>query len=287
MSFKKAIFSIIPYSFIRFSGRLIAYLAYLFMGKRKRIAKANLDLVFQKRLTEKEKDYILKENLSKICIGFLWLIKCLYSTDICKKDIEIIGEENLEEAFAKKRGVVAVSAHIGNFPLMTTLLAKRGYPVAVIAKDPHNPILARLIQILKKKSGINFIDATDKHAPYLALRWLRQGGVLYLQLDQNAPKHKAMIDFFGYPVPTYKSPVVLSKKTGAPILPMFITSKSDHQTIHIEEPFRLEITGKKEKDIYNNLTSLMKILESYILKYPTQWWWWHRRFKEHIDYSKL
>ena len=286
MSRGKSIFSSLPYFLVSFLATLVAHLAYLFMGKRKKIAQANLDLVFQGKLTKREKEYILKQNLKKICIGFLELVRCVYLPD-CNKYIKIKGEEHLKEVFDKKMGVVMVSAHVGNFPLMTMLLAQRGYPIAVIAKDPHNQILARFMQMLKKKSRVTFINATDKHAPRLALKWLKQGGILYLPIDQNAPKHNVMIDFFGHSVPTYRSPVVFSQKLGAPILPVFIVSESDYQTIYIEKPFELKITGKENKDIHENLTSLMKIIESYVIRYPTQWWWWHRRFKEHIDYSKL
>ncbi len=285
MLFEK-IFGVLPHSLIYFLGSIFGHLAYLFMGKRKKIAQANLDLIFQGRLTKKEKRHILKQNLKKICVGFLELIRCLHLPH-CNKYIKIKGERHLKEVFNKKNGVAIVGAHIGNFPLMCVFLAQRGYPIAVIAKDPHSPILARFIQRIKRKSEITFIDATDIHAPRLALKWLKQGGILYLQLDQNAPKHKAMIDFFGHSVPTYKSPVVLSQKTGAAVLPMFIVSESNHQIIYIEKPFTLKNAGKKDQDIYENLTSLMKVIESYVRRYPTQWWWWHRRFKEHIDYERL
>lgn len=285
MLFEK-IFGVLPHFIINFSGGILGQLAYLFMGKRKKIAQANLDLVFHGIITKKEKRYILKQNLKKTCTGFFELIRCIYFPD-CNKYIKIKGEEYLREVFDKKMGVVIVGAHIGNFPLMTMLLAQRGYPIAIIAKDPHSPILAKFIQRMKKRAGIAFIDATDIHAPRLALKWLKQGGMLYLQLDQNAPKHKAMIDFFGYSVPTYKGPVVLSQKTGAAILPVFMVSEANHQIIYIERPFALKTTGKRDQDICENLTALMKIIESYVRRYPIQWWWWHRRFKEHIDYERL
>jgi KDO2-lipid IV(A) lauroyltransferase len=97
-----------------------------------------------------------------------------------------------------------------------------------------------------------------------------------------------MVDFFGYPVPSFKGPMVLAMRTGATILPGFIVyDKGWRHKLFIEKPFSVETTGNQERDIADNLARLMKLIEEYIERYPEQWWWWHRRWKRHIDYKRL
>lgn len=45
------------------------------------------------------------------------------------------GLEILDEALKQKKGVIALSGHIGNIPVMLAWLAEKGYPVAVLFKE--------------------------------------------------------------------------------------------------------------------------------------------------------
>jgi KDO2-lipid IV(A) lauroyltransferase len=121
-----------------------------------------------------------------------------------------------------------------------------------------------------------------------SLKQLRRGGIVYIVMDQNPPYPDIMVDFFGYPVPSFKGPMVLAMRTGATILPGFIVyDKGWRQKLFIEKPFAVKTTGNQERDISHNLARLIKLTEGYIERYPEQWWWWHRRWKRHIDYKHL
>ena len=109
---------------------------------------------------------------------------------------------------------------------------------------------------------------------------LKANRVLLLQIDQNAPITEAWVDFFGYLVPTFKGPVLFSIRTGAPIIPMFITRDSDllHK-ITVHPPFDLKTTRNVDQDVTSNLAHLTKIIEAAIREHPEQWLWIYRRFK--------
>ncbi|MBW2038976.1 MAG: hypothetical protein JRI46_05170 [Deltaproteobacteria bacterium] len=281
---------LIPLSWVYPLSRTLAQLGRIGLGRRKKIALANLRLVFGKRKDEQEIQAIYQGCLTNTVISFLELLKfCFLPAEVVKKRIEIVGKENLDEALKKGKGIVAISVHLGNFPLICFKLALEGYPFAVIAKNPKNRYLTGLFNHCRDKVGIGFIDGGKRRtAAQGSLQQLRQGGVLLVQLDQNPPYKEIMVDFFGYPVPSFKGPVVLAMRTGASILPTFILADRDwrHKMI-IERPFPLEITGDKEQDVARNLALLMKLTEGYIERFPEQWWWWHRRWKRHIDYKHL
>lgn len=281
---------LIPLSWIYPLGRALVRLGRIGLRRREKIVLANLKLVFGERKREEEMEAIYQECLTRTITGFLESLKfCFLPSRVAKERIEIIGKENLDGSLRDGKGIIAISVHLGNFPLIAFRLGLEGYPVALIIKDPKNRYLAQLYNRYKNKAGMELIDVgRTRLATQHSLQQLRQGGIICLLLDQNPPYADIMVDFFGYPVPSYKGPVVLSVRTGASILPMFIVADKDwrHKLI-VEKPLTLKITEDKERDVVHNLTRLMKICEGYIKRYPEQWWWWHRRWKRHIDYKRL
>jgi len=257
--------------------------------KRRKIALANLNLAFGNTISLAQKERILRQNLFWFTRSLWELSKSLdLPLDFYTTHFTVHGEEHLKTAYAKGKGVIAISAHMGNFPLMSVFFALKGYKMGVVAKTPRKGSLAQAIEMFQKKFGIIFIQARENmEAARLSLSHLRQGGLLFLLLDQNAPRHRARVNFFGYPVPTPRSPVLLAQRTGAPIIPLFgICEPGLRHRLFIEPAITFN-NSKGKEDILNSLTQLMQIIETYVRRYPEQWWWWHRRWKEHINYERL
>jgi KDO2-lipid IV(A) lauroyltransferase len=281
---------LIPLSEIYSAGWVLARLINLLPSSRRRVAFANLRLVFGKRKSEDEIQSIYYECLTRTITSFLELMKFRFlPLPVAKGRIDLVGEENLDAALKRGKGIIIPGIHLGNFPLFPAILAKRGYPIAVIIKKPKNRYLAQLYTLMDEIGGVGLIDSRDrKLAAQQSLQQLREGGILYIVMDQNPPYPDIIVDFFGYPVPSFKGPVVLAMRTGATILPAFIVYDNGwRHKVTIEKPLPLEITGDNKQDVIHNLTRLMKLIEGYIERYPGQWWWWHRRWRSHIDYKRL
>jgi KDO2-lipid IV(A) lauroyltransferase len=279
-----------PLSWVYLLGRGLARVAGIVPGRRQRIALSNLRLVFGKQKSEEEIEAIYKQCLTRTVTSFLESLKlCLLPPPVVKGRIEMVGKEYLDEALKREKGIIIVGLHLGNFPMLALKLALEGYPIAVIIKKPRNRYIAQLYIRITAKVGIGFIDGGERRmATQQSLKQLRGGGIVYIVIDQNPPYPDIMVDFFGYPVPSFKGPIVLAMRTGATILPGFIVyEKGWRHKLFIEKPIPLNITGDNERDISYNLARLMKFIEGYIKRYPEQWWWWHRRWKRHIDYKRL
>ena len=281
---------LMPLSWIHLLGRGLARMTDIFPGRRKRIALANLRLVFGKRKSDEEIQTIYKQCLTRTVTSFVESVKlALLCPHIATERIDMVGKEYLDKALHKGKGIIIAGLHLGNFPLLAVKLALEGYPMAVIIKKPNNRYVGGLYTRMTDRLGIRFIDGGKRRlATQQSLKQLRGGGIVYIVMDQNPPYPDIMVDFFGYPVPSFKGPVVLAMRTGATILPGFIVyDKGWWQKLFIEKPFAIEITRDNERDISHNLARLMKLTEEYIERYPEQWWWWHRRWKQHIDYKRL
>jgi KDO2-lipid IV(A) lauroyltransferase len=279
-----------PLSWVYLLGRALAFVTDIFPGRRKKIALANLQLVFDKKKSEEEIEAIYKQCLTRTVTSFVEALKlCLLPPHVVQERIEIVGKKNLDTTLKKGKGIIIAGLHLGNFPMLAAKLATEGYPIAVIIKKPRNRYIARLYTRITAKVGIDFIDGGERRqAAQQSLKQLRGGGIVYIVMDQNPPYPDIMVDFFGYPVPSFKGPMVLAMRTGATILPGFIVyDKGWRQKLFLEKPFAVKTTDNQERDISQNLSRLMKHIEGYIERYPEQWWWWHRRWKRHIDYKRL
>lgn len=270
-------FALLPFPVISAISRALAWLWWILPSRRKRIAKANLHLALGSKVSKA----ILRKAMETSIRNLLESVRFLHmAEDELRQRVRIEGLEDLQEAREGGKGIVAVSCHLGNFPLLCARLSLEGLKVGVVAKMPRNRPMARFLSRKMRELGLVFIDGSQRHrAAKQGLRHLREGGVLYLQLDQNPPYDEAMVPFFGYPVPTYMGPVVLAKRTGATVMPIFIVSEAPgRHVVIVERPYRLK------GDLMQDLEALNRIIEVYIRRFPEQWWWWHRRWKRYLDY---
>ncbi|MFH1625869.1 MAG: lysophospholipid acyltransferase family protein [Pseudomonadota bacterium] len=275
--------TILPLKCLYIIGEMTATIAFFFLRRRRNIALENLRLSLGEEKSEREILAIYRSTIRNIGKGAMELLSYPRLDDSYFDDlISVEGRENLDEAVKRGKGVVAVSAHFGNFAFLAIKLARMGYPFSVILRNPRQEGLARYLEGLRNKAGMGSIpDKPPRVCVEQSLRWLKKNGILFLQIDLNVISGGVYVEFFGRIVPTFKGPVVLAMRTGAAILPVFILGENGNRhKVIIEPPLELELTGDKERDIFINLTRLSKIVESYIRKYPDEWWWIHQRWRK-------
>lgn len=273
----------LPLKYLYFFGEVIGRVGFYLMRKRKRIAYNNLKLAFGTSKTKREYLEITKTIFRDTVKNGLEAAKIVYAgPNLIKELVSIEGREHLDNALEQGKGVVAISAHMGNFIIIGPRLIAEGYPFSLVLRNPKDNILANTLLDMREKLGIESIpDQPRKKCVAKSLMSLKKNSVLYLQLDQNASSQDLWVDFFGWLVPTFRGPVVFSMRTGAPLIPMFmIRDASNHHKLIIKPPFKLDTTEDKENDILQNTAKLTKLIESFIIQYPNQWWWFHRRWKK-------
>ena len=70
--------------------------------------------------------------------------------------------------------------------------------------------------------------------------------------------------------------VSLAKLSGAAMLPLFcIHETHDRTSIFIESPIAIDRDGDRERCLEKAVTQYVRLLESYIKKYPEQYRNWH------------
>ena len=251
---------------------------------RRRIAR-NLQIAFGDTIDNKKLAQIAQSLAENLGLNFA---ETLISSTAKKKplldSIQIHGIEHLEKALSYNKGVLAFSAHLGNFTLIGLKMAAAGYPFHMLVKDPRYPAVAEAFHVLQKGQGGKFINVEPwERALRQILSFLRKNEIVCLLADEKKRKTGVLVDFFGHPAPTAPGPAVLALRTGAPLVPIFIARSNDGlQHIYIEPQLDLNLNGDRSSDIPTVVNAYTKVIEHYVRMYPDQWFWINNRWKKQI-----
>jgi len=265
-----------------FVAKIFSQLGYLLATRQKRIALEGLRIAFGSQKQEKELKNIIREcflDMAKSGIEMTFLCERAFPIE---ERVEIAGRENLDIALSKGRGVILVSAHFGNFPLMLAKLSLEGYPVNVVVRYMRDQKVEDYLERKRRQLNIHSIHTQPRSECALrCLEALKRNEILCIQLDQNfGAKGGVFVDFFGEKAATATGPVIFSLRTKAPILPTFIIrEKDDTHRIFIEPELKLQESQDYKETLIFNVQKITKIIENYIRRYPTQWGWIHKRWK--------
>ena len=184
------------------------------------------------------------------------------------------GEGHLQQALARGKGVVALSAHLGNFTMIGARLAAAGYPFSVVVKQPKDQRFARLIDRYRAMLDIKTISAKPRReAARQILKGLRRNEVILLIADEFK-SGGVEVEFLGRTAPAPRGPVTLALRTGAAVLPTFVTrDHEDRLTLHIGAEIELIKTGDLQAELAANASLFTSHLEAMVRRYPDQWNW--------------
>jgi KDO2-lipid IV(A) lauroyltransferase len=205
-------------------------------------------------------------------------IPTAYARDRWRRDVTVSGEPHLRDAVARGKGVVAVSAHLGNWELGAACIGFLGFPVTWLLRPIENPFIQDALNWIRSTAGIRVV--TKWGGLKEALHVLRRGEFVAMLVDQDARDQGVFVPFFGREASTLKSPALLSLRTGAPILPFVARREARGKfTLEFAEGFVAENTGDQEKDLERATARFTAVLEAWIRRSPEQWLWIHRRWK--------
>ena len=264
-------------------GRFLGSMGYMFGSRHRKIALESLAMAFGKTKTPQEIRRIAREcfyTMSASAVEFFYFMR---SKKRILKYVTIEGAEHLKAALAEGKGVVAISAHFGSFPLLLSRLSLEGFNVNAVMRHMRDPKMDEYFESKRKVMDVGSIYTQPRQACVSdSLRALRGNEVLFVQLDQNFGTGGVFVDFFGVKAATATGPIIFSLRTGAPLVPMFIYRiKGPYHHIVIEPARHIRDDGTKSRHerIVDTVADLTVLIESYIRKYPHEWGWIHKRWK--------
>jgi len=275
------IVKVIPSGCLYAFARNIASLAYIFAVKQRKIALNSLNIAFSKEKSQKEIEKIARDCFIYMAKSAVELMFFFDKPHVLRERVEIQGRANLDKALAAGKGVILVSAHFGNFPLLLGRLAVEGYKPAGIMRPMRDAKVEKIFFEKRKKFGVKTIYSQPRNeCVNNTIAALRNNELVFIPIDQNFGTGGVFVNFFGEKAATATGPVILAQRTKAALVPCFIIRQPDDSHTIIFEPELGLTEGKDSQDtILINIQRLTDIIEIYIRKYPAEWGWIHRRWK--------
>lgn len=249
----------------------IAYASYWFYKSAVNSVKQNIIRVLPK-LSSKELSRLtlrLFRNYSKYLVDY-GRFSGLNKNAVIEKIIHFDGKENLDAALKINKGIILLTAHLGNWELGGIFFGNYGLKTNVVTIQDENAEIDYARRWYREKHSVNTI--TIGNSPFSTIelvRALNNREIVAMLVDRYKDGIDYITeDFFGKPAKFPKGPFALSRLTGAPIIVAFVVRENSGYKGIVESP----IVVTEEREEREAAAKVVKILERYIIMYPDQWY---------------
>jgi KDO2-lipid IV(A) lauroyltransferase len=191
---------------------------------------------------------------------------------------EIVGKQHLDDALSKKNGVIICLSHFGAYKMILPALAFRGYkvnqvairPVAFVKKEWQSVVDDKIMEMeyqAEKVLPVNFIYIDKFLRPIFDA--LKKNEIVVFPLDGVTGTRRLPVKLLDRKAWLSSSAMEIAIKTGAVILPVFITRGNDERhRIVFEPPMTIHTEKPKNTVLQELLEEFANTLGTYIVKYP-------------------
>ena len=272
---------LLPEKLAVWAGVMLGRMLWLTAGRRRRIARENIEKAMPGEHTAEETRRLVKEifvNISLTAVEGLWMRSRVTKENIAAR-CRAEGTDTIAGAAAEGRGAIFCGAHLGNWELFGAWIATRLGGAAALARPVNTPTVRKYTTRLRESFGITVLSTRDGVRPMI--RVLKDDGVLGILIDQHVNRAYAAVTFFGRPAATTAVPASLALRLGAPVF-LVHSLRDGHSFRHhgyIEGPLELVRTGDNDTDVLANTQLFNDKIEQIVRRHPEQWLWTHRRWK--------
>lgn len=258
-------------------GRFLGRVSYYFFRKRRKLALTNLALSLGEIYSFAERKEIIRTLFENLGANF---VEFLRFPEVNEKNIldyvVIHNRDILDKYIAQNKGILGLSAHMGNWEFLISALGLLGYQGGTISKKLRQGFMRDYM--LKHRAQKRIALLSGKYIMKDILKILKSGGIVGVVLDQHGTASESVeVPFFGRKAWTFKSLALLAKRTNSPVLPMYAyRDKQDRHHIVICP----EIVLCEQDTIESATLKYTQWIETVIRKHPEQWIWTHNRWKE-------
>jgi len=200
-----------------------------------------------------------------------YLVEFLRIHQVPEPTIRIEGREHLTAVLEDPHGAIALTAHLGNWELAGIALRRMGVPMTVVALPHEHPRVDQLFNRQRERCGLGVIPL-GPHAARQCLAAIRPGHLLGLLGDRDFSDNGIAAQLFGRTVILPRGPLVLSLRTHAPILPLFLTREGEWIfRLRFETPIWPMMPTGARRTAAELAQAYAETLEAALRRTPEQW----------------
>ena len=259
-------------------GDRLGNLARRILGSRDRLAMRNLHETFPEK-----SDTELRSTLDD-CWRHFGREALLYirAQDLPFEEIaaqvQFVNAGVLEDAIARGKGVILISAHIGGWEIAGLAVMSLVKNVRTIARPLDNAFLERDLARIRSRTGAAVLDR--KRAAREMMHALSENAVIVLLPDQAVlPREGVLVPFLGRPAWTTPVPAKMAVRRGSTIVFAFcIPHGSEHQ-LEFGNPILVDQMTEAECEPEALTKRINEVISERIAAQPELWLWMHDRWK--------
>ena len=257
---------------------------YHLVAYRRGVVLGNLHRVFGEVLPESEIIRIAQALYGHYVRFFFEIVKLPFmSAERKKKFIRFENVESPTEAHKKGKGLILLTGHFGNWEV-STIVGIAQFPqfkglFHFVRRQLKPEWVNRLVTRRFRRAGLGTIA---KHGSLDSIIDLLASGAVVVYVFDHHPRSRAgvVVDFFGHPASTSKSPALIALASGAPVIPATSWREPDGtHVLRFEDPIPLVECAEAGEAIRQNTRAFNVALERMVLRHPEQWSWDYKRWR--------
>lgn len=256
------------------------------LSKRRKIAYKNLRAAFAGEKSRAEMHRIARLSVQNLAMSAVELLRFPDMNEAyIRRHMSIVGAEKFEPVLRQGRGIIFLTAHFGNWEILSIASGLVGYPMMALARVQKHPRSDAYLNSLRSSQGSRI--AYKGMNVREILKSLKGGGIVGMLSDQDGGRNGTFVHFFDRLSSSPSGVATFALRTGAPIYPVFDFRESPtNHHVEVEGPLALpDPSADPEEAERFILQQFADMLEAKIRRSPEQWLWAHRRWKSTPDRS--
>ncbi len=268
-------------------GYFIAMAIYIFHRTERLNIQYNLSILLENNKSSffiKKLSYSIIKNFINSQMDLLKSIKSFLRNKPYAEKITLIKKNDfkpLDDMLSLKRGLILITGHIGLWELGGVILSINGYPLTVVTYRDDKDVLEKKNQ-MRASLNINTVTIGQGYFESLNIaRALRSEAITALLIDRPVTRNTRETLLFGRRCYFSTDFFLLSKISGAPVLPTFIVlDRPGGKYKAIFGKPLVKCSGLNTPETEDYFRYLINLYKNIILEYNSQWYNFYPFFEE-------
>lgn len=259
---------------------LLGTIAYYASSRYRNVAFANLNFIFESKLTQEEKTQITKYSFKNLLFNFLHLMEIRHmSKEQLINKVSVKNIQAVKNAHEEGRPVIYVTPHYCAWELGFASVGALVEPVTGVFKSMKNKDYQNWVLESRAHFGNKSLEKKNVVKPLIKL--IKNSEACGIVIDTGINKREGLeVDFLGKKIRQTSTPAYLARKYNAAIIPVTIrTDDEENYTLMLFDEIPVEKTENEQEDIQKATQLQADWLSKLIDDEPKFWFWVHRRFK--------
>ena len=257
-------------------GNALGFVAWLTLGKYRRLAFRNIDIAFGEEKSSREKRRLIRRHFQRLGANLLSSLKlAAMPLEQARANVRVESADAAHGVLRAGKPAVFILSHIGNWEVQAQMFpAVIGYVRNSTVYQPlKNQYIDKHVRKLRGLGGVEMFDRNEGFQK--AIELLRGGGAIGILSDQHAGDQGLWVPLFGKLASTTSLPALLAKRTGAAVFGTAIYTEAPGQW-RMSFTERIDSPGDSIEAITANAN---KLIENQTRAAPEDGFWLHNRWK--------